>query len=60
MANVPNGNASATTMFAALISSLMLVALLTTLVLPGRQTPAVIREFFTGLSGATRAAIGIK
>lgn len=55
-----NPNQSVVAMFAALLSSLMVVALMTTLVLPGRQTPAVIREFFTGLSGAVRAAIGIK
>lgn len=44
----------------ALVGSLLLVALATTLVLPGRQTPAVITAFFSGLSSATRAAIGIK
>jgi hypothetical protein len=42
----------------ALLASLFVVALATTLVLPGRQTPAVIREFFAGLAGATKAAIG--
>jgi hypothetical protein len=44
----------------ALLASLMVVALATTLVLPGRQTPAVVKAFFDGLSGATRAAIGLK
>lgn len=42
----------------ALLSSLLLVALATTLVLPGRQTPAVIAAFFKGLANATTAAIG--
>lgn len=46
--------------FVALLSSLMLVALATTLVLPGRQTPQVLTSFFNGLAGATRAAIGLK
>jgi hypothetical protein len=46
--------------FVALISSLLVVALATTLVLPGRQTPQVISSFFSGLAGATRAAIGVK
>jgi len=43
-----------------LFASFMLVALATTLVLPGRQTPNVIREFFNGMSAATRAALGLK
>lgn len=41
----------------ALLSSFFLVALATTLVLPGRQTPAVIKSFFTGLAAATTAVI---
>lgn len=42
----------------AVLTSLVIVAFATTLVLPGRQTPAVIRAFFDGLASATRAAIG--
>lgn len=34
------------------------VALATTLVLPGRQTPQVIRRFFEGFSGTLKAATG--
>lgn len=41
-----------------ILSTLMIVALLTTLVLPGRETPGVIREFFAGLAKAVTAAIG--
>lgn len=46
--------------FAALFTSLVVVAFATTLVLPGRQTPQVIKAFFDGLSGSVRAAIGIQ
>lgn len=42
----------------ALITSLITVAMITTLVLPGRQTASVIREFFAGLSGSLSAAMG--
>lgn len=41
-----------------LFSSFFLVALATTLVLPKRQTPAVITAFFNGLASATKAVIG--
>jgi hypothetical protein len=34
------------------------VAMATTLVLPGRQTPLVIQRFFSGFSGTLRAATG--
>lgn len=41
-----------------ILLTLAIAAIITTLVLPGRQTPAVVREGFTGLSGLTRASIG--
>lgn len=34
------------------------VAMATTLVLPGRQTPAIIQRFFSGFAGTLRAATG--
>jgi hypothetical protein len=34
------------------------VAMATTLVLPGRQTPAVIQRFFSGFAGTLKAATG--
>jgi hypothetical protein len=34
------------------------VAMATTLVLPGRQTPAVLTRLFGGFSGALQAATG--
>lgn len=34
------------------------VAMATTLVLPGRQTPAIIERFFGGFAGTLRAATG--
>jgi hypothetical protein len=40
------------------LMTLAVVALATTLVLPGRQTPAVVREGFGGLSKLTSASIG--
>lgn len=40
------------------LATLAIVALITTLVLPGRQTPAVIKSGFDGLSNLTRASIG--
>lgn len=43
---------------AAIVSSILVVALATTLVLPGRQTPSVITSFFGGIADATRAAMG--
>lgn len=41
----------------ALLTSFFLVALATTLVLPGRQTPQVLQSFFSGLAAATTAVI---
>jgi len=43
----------------ALLTSLFLVAVVTSFVLPGRPSPQVIRAFFAGLTGAIRSAIGI-
>jgi hypothetical protein len=34
------------------------VAMATTLVLPGRQTPAIIQRFFSGFAGTLKAATG--
>jgi hypothetical protein len=34
------------------------VAMATTLVLPGRQTPVVIQRFFSGFAGTLKAATG--
>jgi len=34
------------------------VAMATTLVLPGRQTPAIIQRFFGGFAGTLKAATG--
>lgn len=34
------------------------VAMATTLVLPGRQTPAIIQNFMSGFSGVLKAATG--
>lgn len=39
-------------------SAIVGVALVTTLVLPGRQTPAVIEKLFAGFSSSLRAATG--
>lgn len=44
--------------WAAIGSSFLLVALATTLVLPGRETPAVFTSFFNGVAKATTAVIG--
>lgn len=41
-----------------LLGTLALVALATTLVLPGRQTPAVTQSFFGGIADVTRASLG--
>lgn len=44
---------------AALFTSLFMVALVTTFVLPGRPSPAVIKAFFTGLTGAIKSTLGL-
>lgn len=40
------------------VGSIVFLAVVTTLVLPGRQTPSVIAEFFKGFARAIRAAMG--
>lgn len=40
------------------LTAVVTVALVTTLVLPGRQTPAVVDKFFSGFAGTLRAATG--
>lgn len=44
--------------FINVLLTLAVVALITTLILPGRQTPQVINAGFTGLSNLTRASQG--
>lgn len=44
--------------FANILGSLFVVALATTLVLPGRQTPQVLNAGGAAIAAATRAAIG--
>lgn len=41
-----------------IIASVVVVALVTTLILPGRQTGSVIRESATGFSNVLRTAQG--
>jgi hypothetical protein len=41
-----------------IIVTLLVVALVTSLVLPGRNTSGVIQSYFSGLSLAVSAAIG--
>jgi len=41
-----------------ILSSIVFLAVVTTLVLPGRQTPGVIRNFWTGFMNAIKAAMG--
>lgn len=41
-----------------LLGSIVILAFVTTLVLPGRQTPNVIAKFFSGFVAAIRAAMG--
>jgi hypothetical protein len=40
------------------VSGLVMVLMATTLVLPHRQTPAVIEKFFNGISKLSKTAIG--
>lgn len=44
--------------FANVLMTLAIAAVITTLVLPGRETANVTREGFTGLSKLTTASIG--
>lgn len=41
-----------------ILASIIVVALVTTLILPGRQTGSVIRESASGFSGIIRTAQG--
>lgn len=40
------------------LTALVGVAMVTTLVLPGRQTPAIVEKFFSGFGGTLKAATG--
>jgi len=40
------------------LTGIVFVAMATTLVLPGRQTPAVVEKFFGGFAGTLKAATG--
>lgn len=40
------------------LGTIVVLAIVTTLVLPGRQTPAVLSSFFNGFSGSLRAGMG--
>lgn len=39
------------------LGTIVVLAIVTTLVLPGRQTPAVISSFFSGFAGSLRAGL---
>ncbi len=41
-----------------IFGSIVVLAIVTTLVLPKRQTPAVIKALFSGFSGSIKAASG--
>lgn len=41
-----------------ILGSIVILAIVTTLVLPGRQTPKVLSTFFGGFAGSIRAASG--
>lgn len=41
-----------------ILASIVFLAVVTTLVLPGRQTPNVLKQFFAGFAAAIRAAMG--
>jgi hypothetical protein len=43
----------------ALITTFVIIAIVTTLILPNRPTPDVIRLFFTATGNAVRAASGL-
>ena len=40
------------------LGTIVVLAIVTTLVLPGRQTPAVLTSFFNGFSGSIQAGMG--
>jgi len=46
--------------FFTVIGSILILAIVTTALLPGRQTPGVLTAFFGGLATAIRAAMGGK
>ena len=41
-----------------LLGSIVFLAIVTTLILPGRKTPAVLNSFFQGFSGSIKAGMG--
>ena len=41
-----------------ILAMIIVLAIVTTLVLPGRQTPKVISSFFSGFSGSIKSAMG--
>lgn len=41
-----------------IITSIIVLATITTLILPGRQTPKVLAAFFSGLANTINAAMG--
>lgn len=43
----------------ALIMTFVIIAIATTLVLPNRPTPAVVKAFFTATGNAVRATTGL-
>lgn len=40
-----------------ILGSIVLIGTITALVLPGRQTPAVITAFFNGFGGSIKSAV---
>lgn len=40
------------------LGTIVILAIVTTLVLPGRQTPGVLAAFFNGFAGSIRSASG--
>lgn len=41
-----------------ILGSIVVLAMITTLVLPGRITPQVLSSFFSGFSGSIKAGLG--
>lgn len=44
--------------FVTILGTIVVLAIVTTLVLPGRQTPGVLSAFFSGFANAIKAAMG--
>lgn len=44
--------------FVKVLTLMVGAGIVTTLVLPGRQTPAIIEKFWTGFGGALKASTG--